>query len=130
VMFSLLQVAQLVIDISGELAARHGIRFETYGQAVRALDRVPGFAPDLVSALARLPGLESTRHERRPDSCDPGEGEALCSEALPSGRPLYRRLRSAPAPARRCRVSAPLRTEARPGGRTGQEGMAGEYRRR
>jgi uncharacterized protein YutE (UPF0331/DUF86 family) len=59
VMFSLLQVAQLVIDISGELAARHGIRFETYGQAVRALDRVPGFAPDLVSALARLPGFRN-----------------------------------------------------------------------
>jgi hypothetical protein len=47
------------MDISGELAARHGIRFETYGEAVRALDRVPRFAPDLVSALARLPGFRN-----------------------------------------------------------------------
>jgi uncharacterized protein YutE (UPF0331/DUF86 family) len=37
VLFSLLMVAQLVIDICGELAARRGDRFEDYTEAVRTL---------------------------------------------------------------------------------------------
>jgi hypothetical protein len=35
VLFSLLMVAQLVIDIAGELSARRGERFEDYTEAVR-----------------------------------------------------------------------------------------------
>ncbi len=35
VMFSLLMVAQLVIDIAGELSARRGERFEDYTGAIR-----------------------------------------------------------------------------------------------
>ena len=59
VMYSLLQIAQLVIDIAGELAARKGMRFETYSEAVRSLERLPGFAADLVASLARLPGFRN-----------------------------------------------------------------------
>ena len=39
VLFSLLMVAQLVIDIAGELSARRGDRFEDYTEAVRNLAR-------------------------------------------------------------------------------------------
>lgn len=59
VVFSLLQVAQLVIDVSGELAARNGIRFETYTEAIRALEHIPGFPAGLVETLARLPGFRN-----------------------------------------------------------------------
>jgi hypothetical protein len=41
VLFSLLTVCQLVIDISGELAARRGERFEDYASAVRSLAADP-----------------------------------------------------------------------------------------
>lgn len=59
VLFSLLAVCQLVIDIAGELSARHGLAFEDYTTAVRNLDRVPGFTPALVADLARLPGFRN-----------------------------------------------------------------------
>ena len=59
VLFSLLMVAQLVIDISGELAARRGDRFEDYTEAIRMLSRDPRFAPDLVAGLERLPGFRN-----------------------------------------------------------------------
>lgn len=59
VMFSLLMVAQLVIDIAGELAARRGDRFEDYTDAVRTLARDPRFPADLVRALEPLPGFRN-----------------------------------------------------------------------
>jgi uncharacterized protein YutE (UPF0331/DUF86 family) len=59
VLFSLLTVAQLVIDISGELGARRGLRFDDYTQAVRNLASVEGFPRDLVERLARLPGFRN-----------------------------------------------------------------------
>ena len=37
VLYSLLTVCQLVIDISGDLSARRGDRFEDYAEAVRNL---------------------------------------------------------------------------------------------
>ena len=57
VLFSLLITAQRVIDISGELAARRGQRFEDYTKAVRSLSAYEEFPPDLVDQLARLPGF-------------------------------------------------------------------------
>ena len=57
VLFSLLTAAQLVIDISGELAARRGQRFEDYTEAVRSLSAYDEFPPDLVDRLSRLPGF-------------------------------------------------------------------------
>ncbi len=59
VMFSLLMVAQLVIDISGELAARRGIRFEDYTEAVRSLAALEGMPAGLPEKLARLPGFRN-----------------------------------------------------------------------
>lgn len=59
VLFSLLSVAQLVIDISGELGARRGLKFDDYTQAVRNLSMVGGFPPELVERLARLPGFRN-----------------------------------------------------------------------
>ena len=59
VLFSLLTVCQLVIDISGELAARQGLRFEDYTSAVRALEQIQGFPADMVAELARLPGFRN-----------------------------------------------------------------------
>jgi uncharacterized protein YutE (UPF0331/DUF86 family) len=59
VLFSLLTVCQLVIDIAGELSAARGDRFEDYTQAVRNLARDGRFAPDLVRALAPLPGFRN-----------------------------------------------------------------------
>jgi uncharacterized protein YutE (UPF0331/DUF86 family) len=59
VLFSLLMVAQLVIDVAGELSARRGDRFEDYTEAIRNLSRDARFPPDLVSALERLPGFRN-----------------------------------------------------------------------
>lgn len=59
VLFSLLTVCQLVIDIAGELSARRGDRFEDYTTAVRNLAADPRFDPDLVRALAPLPGFRN-----------------------------------------------------------------------
>lgn len=59
VLFSLLTVAQVVIDIAGELSAREGHRFEDYTSAVRNLARLEGFSPELVAELARLPGFRN-----------------------------------------------------------------------
>jgi uncharacterized protein YutE (UPF0331/DUF86 family) len=59
VLFSLLMVAQLVIDIAGELAARRGDRFEDYTDAIRTLARDERFPADLVRALERLPGFRN-----------------------------------------------------------------------
>jgi uncharacterized protein YutE (UPF0331/DUF86 family) len=59
VMFSLLMIAQLVIDVSGELSARRGDRFEDYTEAVRNLARDPRFPADLVSELELIPGFRN-----------------------------------------------------------------------
>jgi uncharacterized protein YutE (UPF0331/DUF86 family) len=59
VMFSLLMVAQLVVDIAGELAARRGDRFEDYTAAVRALSRDARFSAELVRDLEPLPGFRN-----------------------------------------------------------------------
>ncbi|HSL18834.1 MAG TPA: DUF86 domain-containing protein [Methylomirabilota bacterium] len=59
VLFSLLTICQLVIDISGELSARRGERFEDYTQAVRNLVRDERFDPELASALEPLPGFRN-----------------------------------------------------------------------
>ena len=59
VMFSLLMIAQLVIDIAGELSARRGDRFEDYTEAVKNLARDPRFPPELVRELERVPGFRN-----------------------------------------------------------------------
>lgn len=59
VLFSLLTVAQVVIDVAGELSAREGHRFEDYTTAVRNLARLEGFSQELVNNLARLPGFRN-----------------------------------------------------------------------
>ncbi|PYR82099.1 MAG: hypothetical protein DMF87_03035 [Acidobacteria bacterium] len=59
VLFSLLMVAQLVIDIAGELSARRGDRFEDYTDAVRNLGRDRNFPADLVAELEGLPGVRN-----------------------------------------------------------------------
>lgn len=50
VLYSLLMVSQLVIDIAGELSARRGDRFESYGDAIRNLGRVPPLSASIVAA--------------------------------------------------------------------------------
>lgn len=59
VLFSLLTVCQIVIDASGELAARSGDRFEDYTQAVRHLARDERFPVEVVRELERLPGFRN-----------------------------------------------------------------------
>jgi uncharacterized protein YutE (UPF0331/DUF86 family) len=59
VLFTLLSICQLVIDISGELSARRGDRFEDYTQAIRNLAKDPRFSPGLVASLERLPGFRN-----------------------------------------------------------------------
>jgi uncharacterized protein YutE (UPF0331/DUF86 family) len=52
-------VAQLVIDVAGELSARRGDRFEDYREAIRNLGRDPSVPPDLVAELERIPGFRN-----------------------------------------------------------------------
>jgi uncharacterized protein YutE (UPF0331/DUF86 family) len=59
VLFSLLTVAQLVIDISGELSSQARLSFEDYTTAVRNLARIEGFPRELVDELSRLPGFRN-----------------------------------------------------------------------
>ena len=59
VLFSLQTVAQLVIDVSGELSARRGLRYETYTEAVRGLAHYPEFQSATIEQLARLPGFRN-----------------------------------------------------------------------
>jgi uncharacterized protein YutE (UPF0331/DUF86 family) len=58
VLYSLLTVAQIVIDVAGELSAREGHRFEDYTTAVRNLTKL-GFPADVVAELALLPGFRN-----------------------------------------------------------------------
>ncbi|HUH13042.1 MAG TPA: HepT-like ribonuclease domain-containing protein [Longimicrobiales bacterium] len=59
VLFSLLSVAQLVIDMAGELAAQRAETFDDYTEAVRALAVYDEFPSELVEQLARLPGFRN-----------------------------------------------------------------------
>lgn len=59
VLFSLLTIAQVVIDVAGELSARAGHRFEDYTTAVRNLTWFDEFPPELVAELSRLPGFRN-----------------------------------------------------------------------
>ena len=59
VLFSLLAICQAVIDISGELSARRGLRFEDYTGAVRNLGMFDEFSDDLVRELSVLPGFRN-----------------------------------------------------------------------
>lgn len=59
VLFSLLSIAQGVIDVAGELAGRAGLRFHDYTGAIRALAQIPGFPPALVEELLPLPGFRN-----------------------------------------------------------------------
>ncbi|HVS03245.1 MAG TPA: HepT-like ribonuclease domain-containing protein [Thermoanaerobaculia bacterium] len=59
VMFSLLMVAQLVVDIAGELSARRGWRFEDYTEAVRNLRRLDLLPDEAVAVLESLPGFRN-----------------------------------------------------------------------
>ena len=57
VLHSLQTVCQIVIDIAGELSARHGLPFQDYTEAVRNLARIGPFPGDLVEALEPLPAF-------------------------------------------------------------------------
>ncbi|HET7133205.1 MAG TPA: HepT-like ribonuclease domain-containing protein [Gammaproteobacteria bacterium] len=59
VLFTLLTLAQLVIDVAGELSSRRGDRFEDYTEAIKNLLRDPKFSPELVAKLERLPGFRN-----------------------------------------------------------------------
>ena len=59
VLFSLLAICQIVIDVSGELSARQGLRFEDYTEAVRNLAVLDEFPEDLVRELSMLPGFRN-----------------------------------------------------------------------
>ncbi len=59
VLFSLLTVCQVVIDISGELSARRGERFEDHTQAIETLGNDPRFPAQLVPDLKPLFGFRN-----------------------------------------------------------------------
>ncbi len=59
VLFTLLTLAQLVIDVAAELSSRRGDRFEDYTAAIKNLVRDARFAPELVAKLERLPGFRN-----------------------------------------------------------------------
>ncbi len=59
VLFSLLMIAQMVIDICGELSTRFNLRFGDYTEAVSNLSKIGGFPPEVVEVLLRLPGFRN-----------------------------------------------------------------------
>lgn len=59
VLFSLLMVCQLVIDLAGELSARHNLRFADYTEAVRNLGAAAGIDEEAVHELERLPDFRN-----------------------------------------------------------------------
>lgn len=59
VLFTVLTLAQLVIDIAGELNARRGERFESYREAIHKIAADPLFPEALVSRLERLAGFRN-----------------------------------------------------------------------
>jgi len=62
-LFSLLMVAQLVVEVARELSVKRGDRFEDDTEAVRNLARDPRLPPAIVTELERLPGLRNVVHE-------------------------------------------------------------------
>ena len=58
--YSILRVAQMVIDIAGELSVRHSLRFEDFSEAIQNLGALEGFPPELASSLEQFPGLRTT----------------------------------------------------------------------
>lgn len=59
VLFSLVMIAQLVADVSGELSSRRGLTFGSYREAVENLAKVEGFPGELAKSLAGLPGFRN-----------------------------------------------------------------------
>lgn len=59
VLHSLQTVCQVVIDVAGDLAARAGLPFADYTEAVRHLPRSGPFPDDLARRLERLPGFRN-----------------------------------------------------------------------
>jgi uncharacterized protein YutE (UPF0331/DUF86 family) len=59
VLFSLMQVCQLVIDMASDLAAQRGLRYEDYTSSVKSLALFPEFPPRLVDDLEKLPGFRN-----------------------------------------------------------------------
>ncbi|HEX8697170.1 MAG TPA: HepT-like ribonuclease domain-containing protein [Longimicrobium sp.] len=59
VLFSLIRLAQLVIDIAGELGSRKGLRYDDYTEAVRNLHAYPEFPDSLVERLTPIPGFRN-----------------------------------------------------------------------
>lgn len=57
VLHSLQIVCQIVIDVAGDLAARAGLPFEDYTEAVRRLPEAGPFPRELTRELERLPGF-------------------------------------------------------------------------
>ncbi len=52
-------IAQLVIDVAGELGSRRGARVENYKQAIRNLSGEPGFPSELPAQLEPLAGFRN-----------------------------------------------------------------------
>lgn len=59
VVHSLQIVCQAVIDVAGDLAARAGLPFEDYTEAVKRLPEAGPFPRELASELERLPGFRN-----------------------------------------------------------------------
>ncbi|CAN5240738.1 hypothetical protein BH23ACT9_BH23ACT9_12290 [soil metagenome] len=57
-LFSLLMIAQLVVDVAGELSARDGRAFDDYTTAVRNLAAL-GMSSEIVEGLTPLPGFRN-----------------------------------------------------------------------
>jgi uncharacterized protein YutE (UPF0331/DUF86 family) len=82
VLFSLLTVCQLVIDISGELAARRGERFEDYAGAVRSL------AADTRFLVHEYVALDMARVVKALDRLEPVEEFLEIARTVVEGGPL------------------------------------------
>lgn len=59
VLFSLLMVAQLVVDLAGESATTRGKSFSDYTEAVRGLEGVGNLDHETIAQLALLPGFRN-----------------------------------------------------------------------
>lgn len=59
VLHSLQTVCQVVIDAAGDLAARAGLPFEDYTEAVRRLPEAGPFPREMAKELERLPGFRN-----------------------------------------------------------------------
>lgn len=59
VLHSLMIVCQVVIDVAGDLAARAGLPFEDYTEAIRRLPESGPFPRELASRLELLPGFRN-----------------------------------------------------------------------